>query len=552
MNAIQKEVFRLFNIGDSPYSKFPRVKKKKNGKKKVRWIYAPNSALKKQQKEILQAVLYRYASHPCAHAYVAQKNIRSGASQHIHKAYTIVVDIKNFFPSITKEMIRKALSFYTQGFSQEEQTKFFIWNEKAEELLRAPETHELPEDVTSLDILIELCTYEGVIPQGAPTSGALSNILLYPLDCLLEQVSEENDIVYTRYADDLSFSGDNLEKLKSLVFGYFFKKLELEGFTINKSKVHVLQGQHRFITGLNVHAQGVRPNRKYRRKLRARLARLRNLVSKCSSADELYPILVKNRFFHGEIGHYWYVLYADTYSNSVEKLAVDYFYPIMEKIREFFPSFGQNARSSSLRSSSLRKELEQYSFKYPRFAPEMIVLSREIKKMFISGYDINAITKRIGKGRISHLDVLVQDEYLTHREKRELIKYSLQRDTPTTWGRILTAPLFRTLHRMVLPEDKIALLLRVIEAKPYQRGIWYKLAEYGSRCSYTERITLLRAISEQKVLFVGVDAERFALRKAIRKILRGIPVAELSEFLTSAHENLRIATQDFLAYKIEN
>lgn len=534
---IQKELFGLFGIEGAPYTKFPRIKRKKNGKKKVRWIHAPEDHLKRQQRTILRSVLYQYASHPCAHAYVAQKNIRSGAFQHKDKQYTIVLDLKDFFPSITKDMVRTALSFYTEDLDEKQTEQFYAWSNKAEEVVKeASITNELPGGITTLDILLEMCTYEGVLPQGAPTSGALSNIVMYPLDCLFEQISNQHDLAYSRYADDLTFSGNDLEQLKRIVFGYVFKKIEENGFTVNKKKVHVFQGDQRIITGLNVHEEGVRPARKYRRKLRARLANIRNKITGVKDLGDLYMELSKARFLRSELGHYWYILYTDTYS-QVEKIAADYFIPIAEKIKEFFPDFaGSNKIALSI-------QLKKANTRNPNFVSAMRHMSVEIRKMMVTEWKLD---KPLYKG--SYLEKVIKLEHITHREKRELISLALQHDTDRMFFGLLNEKIFQNIYRLASPEDKLDYLLTAIRSCTLYRGIWYKICLYGARHPYHERLVILRTIAESKILTAS-SSERFILQKAVRKIMRGLNISELGEFVTCDHENIRVAAQDLINHK---
>lgn len=544
---LQQQAFHFYQISGAPYTKFPRVKKKKNGKKKIRWIYAPEEKLKQVQRTIMRSVLYRYASHPCAHAYVSQRNIRSGAHEHCGKEFTIVLDIKDFFPSITKEMIKKALSFYTEDLSEAQHHEFFAWDDR---IRKAVANVGLPgnfsQGTTTLDVLCELCTYEGVIPQGAPTSGALSNIVLYPLDCLFEQTSIQHDIVYTRYADDLSFSGDDLDELKRIVFGYVFKKLQGAGFAINKKKVHVFKGDQRIITGLNIHTEGVRPSRKYRRKVRARLAGLRNRVSDCTTASGVCYELGKHKYLRGELGHYWYVLYTDTYT-SPEKMAADYFIPIAFKIKEFFPSF------LGIDKGALRKELQGASIAptaKSEFVGCMMFLSSEIRKMCITDLVYEG-EERNQKPRLlkKPLERIFRLEGLTHREKRALIRIELENVCRPDWVTWMTEGNLQNLYRLAGPEDKLSILLTVVHTKLGQRGIWYRVCMLGARHEYHERLALLRAIAHDEKFLVGIPSEKFALRKAVRKIMRGLSLDDLIEFVTCQHENVRVAAQDLIAYK---
>lgn len=92
-----------------------------------------------------------------------------------------------------------------------------------------------------------LTTYYGKLPQGAPTSPMLSNIVMKPLDIMISEYAKENSLVYTRYADDITISGeDGIDRhLKSVA-----KIIEECGFKINKKKSHTMNSKSgKMVTG---------------------------------------------------------------------------------------------------------------------------------------------------------------------------------------------------------------------------------------------------------------------------------------------------------------
>ena len=114
-------------------------------------------------------------------------------------------------------------------------------------------------------LLTYLCTYNGYLPQGAPTSAYISNLVMKDFDDELGSWCEINNISYTRYSDDMTFSGDfnpNLiiKKVKTMLF-----KL---GFELNKKKIHVIkQHQQQKITGIVVNEK-MQVEIKYRKEIR--------------------------------------------------------------------------------------------------------------------------------------------------------------------------------------------------------------------------------------------------------------------------------------------
>ena len=123
------------------------------------------------------------------------------AKQHINKALIINIDIKDFFPSITYKRVFKI--FHYIGYS-----------------------------IQVSHLLTKLCTNSrNVLPQGVPTSPSLSNLTLLKLDKRLSKLADKFDFTYSRYADDLTFSGDAsiIKYIKTIS-----KIIKEEGFSLNK------------------------------------------------------------------------------------------------------------------------------------------------------------------------------------------------------------------------------------------------------------------------------------------------------------------------------
>lgn len=215
------------------------IPKKTGGK---RMLHVPSRSLKKVQKKILNNLLYKEKLHPCSYAYRKGKSIVDNAKVHCGKAVIIKMDIRDFFPSVKAEKVN--LLFLKLGWDQE-----------------------------ASDKLTELCTWENGLPQGAPTSPALSNIILYKLDKNLFSMAQGLGASYTRYADDLTFSliEDDPAKVRSII-KLTQLAVEKEGFRINfkKGKINVLRNhQHQKICGVTVNSAKPTLSRKERRKLRA-------------------------------------------------------------------------------------------------------------------------------------------------------------------------------------------------------------------------------------------------------------------------------------------
>ena len=120
-------------------------------------------------------MLKRLKSHPAATGFEAGRSIVTNANAHVGAAVVVRMDIKDFFTSTS----RKRVLHYFSSIG---------WNRLAAR------------------VLTDLCTYDGSLPQGAPTSPRLSNLVNYRLDVRLAGVAKKLGAVYTRYADDMTFS----------------------------------------------------------------------------------------------------------------------------------------------------------------------------------------------------------------------------------------------------------------------------------------------------------------------------------------------------------
>ena len=152
---------------------------KKNGTKRP--ISEPLPSLKEIQIWILRNILYKIPVSPFAKAYKPNSGLIENLKFHKNQPKVFTLDLENFFPSISIKSIEKV--FLELGYSRM---------------------------ITKL--LAKLCARDKTLPQGAPTSPALSNLIFKDADALISSFCVDRKIRYTRYADDLSFSGDFDEK----------------------------------------------------------------------------------------------------------------------------------------------------------------------------------------------------------------------------------------------------------------------------------------------------------------------------------------------------
>lgn len=231
---------------------------KRNGKQ--RSINAPNAELKGYQRWILDNILDAIGLNQSVHGYVKGKNIFSNAKLHCEKSFVVCVDISNFFPSITRDMVE-------------------------EEFLRIVENSETAK------IMSKLCTYKGSLPQGGVTSPTLSNLIFSKFDTELEQEAQQQRVVYTRYADDLAFSSNNKERATGMII-FLENLLKSTVFQLNPSKTRIMSGKQRIcITGLSINRGSPSIGREKKKKIRAAIFNLFFKEDKSVSREKLFGTL---------------------------------------------------------------------------------------------------------------------------------------------------------------------------------------------------------------------------------------------------------------------
>lgn len=203
----------------------------------VRLIEAPKTRLKEIQRRILKSILVRIPPHHAAHGFCAGRSIRTFATPHVGKTVVLKIDLQDFFPSISAARIRAV--FRVVGYP-----------EGVADLLTGLCTNATPDDVWQVAqarsrlVLREVCgRYSRPhLPQGAPTSPSLANLCAYRMDCRLSGLARSAGAVYTRYADDLVFSGDEdfLRAARRFHVHVCATVME-EGFSVHHRKTRIMQ-----------------------------------------------------------------------------------------------------------------------------------------------------------------------------------------------------------------------------------------------------------------------------------------------------------------------
>ncbi|MFW6156680.1 MAG: reverse transcriptase family protein, partial [Armatimonadota bacterium] len=219
-----------------------------------RTILAPDDRLKEVQRRILHRVLHGLRAHRCVHGFEEGRSIVTNARPHVGKAVVITLDIRDFFPSTSQRRVERYL-------------RAIGWSRDA------------------VREIARLATHDGGLPQGAPTSPRLSNLVNYRMDARLAGLARTIGADYTRYADDLTFSliDDSQARVQGAIRAAR-AIVEDEGYELHPDKLSVRRRhQRQEVTGLVVNERIHLP-RETRRWLRAVEHRLRT-TGECSLTE---------------------------------------------------------------------------------------------------------------------------------------------------------------------------------------------------------------------------------------------------------------------------
>lgn len=228
------------------YKPYNIDEKKRDGTVKTRKIDNPDIAIRKIQRRINKTILepaclllpvYTTGS-------ISRRSTYLNALPHVGKEAVLLIDISNCFPSIKSSMVYSLFK-----------TRFGCSPVVAKTLTR-------------------LTTYGNRLPQGAPTSPGLCNLILEPMSDKLNSLSKRNQLSFTQYVDDLTFSGSyvSLASIENEAINI----IESAGFKVNRRKLRTIkQNEAMRITGLIVN-QGISVGRKYLREVQREILKMKH------------------------------------------------------------------------------------------------------------------------------------------------------------------------------------------------------------------------------------------------------------------------------------
>lgn len=227
----KRQIAAYINNSDNAYRSF-NIPKRSGGSRR---ILSPYPVLAYCQRWILDNILSSVSLHEKTYAFRANYSIKDNAAVHLNQDELLKIDIKDFFSSI--KINRVIALFQRLGYTY------------------------------SLSVyLAAICCYRGYLPQGASTSPMLSNIIAGVLDVRLSALAEKLELNYSRYADDITFSG---KKIPKKFIYYCYSILKEEGFEPNiKKTIYKIAKKRKIVTGLCITGNKIRIPKSYRRKFR--------------------------------------------------------------------------------------------------------------------------------------------------------------------------------------------------------------------------------------------------------------------------------------------
>ncbi|WP_410880488.1 reverse transcriptase family protein [Myroides sp. DW712] len=289
------------------------IKKKKRG---YREIMAPHKDLKYIQKWLLSNIISKFPLRDSCKGFRTGISIKENALTHVNARVILKVDLLKFYDTITEKRVYGV--FQKMGYSKnlsyslaklcttqhhERYWENFSYNEKR--------------------ILSKLFDERpSILPQGAPTSPYIANIVATNMDSRFEKLSVKMNFSYSRYADDLTFSIHEKGKLPSLRL--IEKIISEENFYINKEKItYMYKGSKQYVTGLTV-SNGVHTSKKYRKEIARHIyfCRKYGVKQHLSRNRDKFPSYNSIKFHDWLYGHICFIHSID--DKASEKILCDF------------------------------------------------------------------------------------------------------------------------------------------------------------------------------------------------------------------------------------
>lgn len=225
------DIERIIRSAPRRYKVF-KIEKKGGG---LRTVAQPSRELKLLQRFVVDRVLVELPVHEAAHGYVRGRGIKSNALAHAHARYLLKMDLENFFPSIRPLDLARRLSRGRKiPLTLDEKRQLYgllFWKPR--------------------DSRMQLCI-------GAPSSPFISNALMYDVDVAISTMALERGVIYTRYADDMTFSCFEKGILPSMqmLVESVIESSRTPRLRVNSTKtIHISRAQRIVVTGVTVNTE---------------------------------------------------------------------------------------------------------------------------------------------------------------------------------------------------------------------------------------------------------------------------------------------------------
>ncbi|MEN3976926.1 reverse transcriptase family protein [Emcibacter sp. SYSU 3D8] len=285
--GVQDELLAdIINRSNGFYRNF-NIAKRTGGSRE---IAVPKPSLMAIQRVILTEILEKIDVHYAAHGFIKGKGILSNASQHLGCGRLLKMDIKDFFPSIS---LPRVIGMFRQ-FGYPLNAAFY---------------------------LASICCLNGKLPQGAPTSPYVSNIIARKLDNRLFSLASAKGAKYTRYADDIAISGFSIEPSW---INFVSEIVRGEGFEINGRKTHFIwENSRKIVTGIVVNGLKPRLPRAFKKSVRQEIYYLEKFgVISSSERLNLDPLYLEQ--LQGRVSYLALVEgQSDVMTHYMEAIAVE-------------------------------------------------------------------------------------------------------------------------------------------------------------------------------------------------------------------------------------
>lgn len=276
--------------------------KKSNGDN--RKINAPSLSLKIVQRWILENILYKIKASQYSYGFIRGERRGSPlaccAEKHKDNLYILKLDLKNFYPSINREKV------------------YYIFA-------------NIGYNASVSNLLTNICVVNKELPQGAVTSAYLANLICKKLDLRIAGYCNKRNIVYTRYADDLTFSSDDRELLRK-IYRMIKNIVEDEGFFLNKKKTTFMTPKnHKTVLGITLNEGSLKAPREIKRSVRAMLH---------------YEVTAGDYTMNDKIRGY--IAYVDSIEKNYKKKCINYLQKLSESTLCLFPDIVKAYNSNKI------------------------------------------------------------------------------------------------------------------------------------------------------------------------------------------------------------